>query len=190
MSQNPQHCPQRLQLDPQGLLLGARYLPSANCDERPEGTAVELLVIHNISLPPNEFGGPGVIEMFSNRLDPADHPYYPAICELKVSTHFFIRRDGEILQFVPCCKRAWHAGNSKWRGRPGCNDFSIGIELEGSNLLPFREPQYRALTLLTLELKQAYPVKDIVGHSAIAPGRKTDPGPFFDWDRFFHDLRS
>lgn len=178
-----------MQIDSQGVLQDARYLPSPNCDERPEGCAIELLVIHNISLPPNEFGGSGVIELFTNRLEPAAHPYYRAICELRVSTHFLIRRDGEILQFVPCCKRAWHAGTSQWRGRPCCNDFSIGIELEGSNLLPFRDAQYTALNALTLELKQAYPIKDILGHSAIAAGRKTDPGPFFDWDRYCAALR-
>lgn len=178
-----------MQLDTQGVLQDARYLPSPNCDERPESCVIELLVIHNISLPPNEFGGPGVIELFTNRLEPAAHPYYQAIYELRVSTHFFIRRDGEILQFVPCSKRAWHAGASQWRSRTCCNDFSIGIEMEGSNLLPFRDAQYTALTALTLALKQTYPIKDIVGHFAIAPGRKTDPGPFFDWDRYFADLR-
>ena len=173
-----------MQFDSQGVLQGTRYIPSPNCDARPEGCAIELLVIHNISLPPHEFGGPGVIELFTNCLDPAAHPYYQTICELRVSTHFFIRRDGEILQFVPCRQRAWHTGASQWRGRSCCNDFSIGIELEGSDLLPFRDTQYITLTALTLALKQAYPVKDIVGHSAIAPGRKTDPGPFFDWDRY------
>jgi AmpD protein len=178
-----------MRFDSQGILQGARYLPSPNCDERPQGCAIELLVIHNISLPPHEFGGPGVTELFTNSLDPATHPYYPSICELKVSTHFFIRRDGEILQFVPCCKRAWHAGASHWRGRSCCNDYSIGIELEGSDLLPFRDNQYIALTGLTLALQQAYPIKDILGHSAIAAGRKTDPGPFFDWDRYFAALR-
>jgi AmpD protein len=178
-----------MQLNSQGILQGARYLPSPNCDERPKGCAIELLVIHNISLPPHEFGGPGVIELFTNSLDPDAHPYYQAICKLKVSTHFFIRRNGEILQFVPCRERAWHAGASQWRGRSCCNDFSIGIELEGSNLLPFRDAQYVTLPTLTLALKQAYPVKDIVGHAAIASGRKTDPGPFFDWERYFASLR-
>jgi len=191
LSHNPQLFAQcRMRFDSQGILQGARYLPSPNCDERPEGCAIELLVIHNISLPPHEFGGPGVTELFTNSLDPATHPYYRAICELKVSTHFFIRRDGEILQFVPCRKRAWHAGASQWRGRSCCNDFSIGIELEGSDLLPFRDIQYVTLTALTLALKQAYLIMDIVGHSAIAPGRKTDPGPFFDWDRYFASLGS
>ncbi|HYA20317.1 MAG TPA: 1,6-anhydro-N-acetylmuramyl-L-alanine amidase AmpD [Burkholderiales bacterium] len=190
MKRVPEHTCQHVQLDPQSVLSGARYLPSPNCDDRPPGSAVELLVIHNISLPPNEFGGSGVAELFTNRLNPAAHPYYQAIRELKVSTHFFVRRDGEILQFVPCCKRAWHAGISNWRGRTRCNDFSIGIELEGSNLLPFRESQYHALKLLTLEMKRTYPIKDIVGHSAIAPSRKADPGPFFDWDRFLKDVRS
>lgn len=178
-----------MQLDSQGELQGARYITSPNCDDRPESCAIELLVIHNISLPPHEFGGLGVIELFTNRLESAVHPYFQAIRELKVSTHFFISRNGEILQFVPCSKRAWHAGVSLWRGRSGCNDFSIGIELEGSNLLPFRDTQYTALSALTLALKQAYPVQDIAGHSTIAPGRKTDPGPFFDWQRYFASLR-
>ncbi|HUL40729.1 MAG TPA: 1,6-anhydro-N-acetylmuramyl-L-alanine amidase AmpD [Burkholderiales bacterium] len=190
MNQNRQPSTLRLQLDSQGVLQGARFLPSPNCDERPIDGAIELLVIHNISLPPNEFGGPAVLELFTNRLAASGHPYYRVICGLKVSAHFFIRRDGQILQFVPCLKRAWHAGTSKWHGRLRCNDFSIGIELEGSNLLPFRDSQYAALAALTLELKRVYPVKDIVGHSAIAPGRKTDPGPFFDWQRFFQDVRS
>ena len=174
-----------MQLDHKGILQGVRYIASSNCDERPADCAIELLVVHNISLPPHEFGGQGVIELFTNSLNPAAHPYFQSVCDLKVSTHFFIRRDGEILQFVPCLKRAWHAGVSQWRGRLCCNDFSIGVELEGSDLLPFRDAQYAALVSLTQALKKVYPVKDITGHAVIAPGRKTDPGPFFDWDRYF-----
>lgn len=173
-----------MRLDHQGILQPARYIPSSNCDERPADCTIELLVIHCISLPPHEFGGQGVIELFTNSLSPAAHPYFQSISQLRVSAHFFIRRDGEILQFVPCLKRAWHAGQSQWRGRPGCNDFAIGIELEGSDLLPFRDAQYATLSALSIELKKHFPIKDIVGHSAIAPGRKTDPGPFFDWDRY------
>lgn len=177
-----------MQLDQNGILQEARYIVSPNCDERPADCVVELLVLHNISLPPHEFGGQGVIQFFTNRLNPAAHPYFQTVCGLKVSTHFFIRRDGEILQFVPCVKRAWHAGASQWRGRTCCNDFSIGVELEGSDLLPFRHAQYTVLVSLTRVLKSAYPIKDIVGHTAIAPGRKTDPGPFFDWDRYLAAL--
>ncbi|HVS27017.1 MAG TPA: 1,6-anhydro-N-acetylmuramyl-L-alanine amidase AmpD [Burkholderiales bacterium] len=177
-----------MQFDHKGILQAVRYIASSNCDERPADCAIELLVVHNISLPPHEFGGQGVIELFTNSLNPAAHPYFQSVCDLKVSAHFFIRRDGEILQFVPCLKRAWHAGVSQWCGRLCCNDFSIGVELEGSDLLPFRDAQYAALVSLTRALKKAYPVKDIAGHAAIAPGRKTDPGPFFDWDRYFAAL--
>lgn len=173
-----------MKLTESGLLEGARYIPSPNCDERPSGCAPDLLVIHNISLPPNEYGGDGVIELFTNRLDPAAHPYYLTIQDLKVSTHFWIRRDGEIIQFVPCGKRAWHAGVSSWRGKECCNDFSIGVELEGSDFEPFTDQQYTALVELTLALRAAYPIVDITGHSDIAPGRKTDPGPYFDWSRY------
>ena len=172
-----------MQIDADGLLTGARYVPSPNCDERPPGTAVELLVIHAISLPPGEFGGPGIVDLFMNRLDAAAHPYYQEIAALKVSAHFLIRRDGEVIQFVPCGKRAWHAGESSWRGRGRCNDFSIGIELEGADHEPFADIQYARLARLTRAL-QADALADIVGHSDIAPARKTDPGPCFDWPRF------
>lgn len=172
-----------MRIDAEGMLLGARYIPSPNCDERPDGCPVSLLVIHNISLPPNEYGGSGVIELFTNRLDPDAHPYYQTIRDLKVSAHFFIRRDGEVIQFVPCGKRAWHAGASNWNGRERCNDFSIGIELEGSDDEAFAEAQYDALAQLIGSLKQAYPIEGVVGHSDIAPGRKTDPGPYFEWAR-------
>lgn len=167
-----------------GVLEGVRYIASPNCDERPPGAAVELLVIHSISLPPGQYGGPGIIELFTNRLDAAAHPYYAMIADLKVSAHFLVRRDGEAVQFVPCRRRAWHAGVSSWRGRERCNDFSIGIELEGDDSGPFTEYQYARLAALTRELKTGYPIADIVGHSDIAPGRKTDPGPGFDWARY------
>jgi AmpD protein len=166
-----------------GLAEGVRYVPSPNHDERPCGTQIELLVIHGISLPPGEFGGPAVIELFTNRLDPAAHPYFATVAGQRVSAHFLIRRDGELIQFVPCSGRAWHAGASDWRGRGRCNDFSIGIELEGSDDAPYEETQYEALAELCRALRGRYPIADIVGHSDIAPGRKTDPGPYFDWAR-------
>jgi AmpD protein len=176
------------QIDEAGCLRGVRFIPSPNCDERPVGCTINLLVIHNISLPPDEFGGNGVIELFANRLDPAAHPYYQTLSDLKVSAHFFIRRDGEIIQFVPCEKRAWHAGVSCWQGKTRCNDFSIGIELEGSDTTPFTDIQYVALAALTQALQKTYSITDIAGHSDIAPGRKTDPGPCFDWDRYRNAL--
>jgi AmpD protein len=150
---------------------------------------VSLLVIHNISLPPGEFGGTGIAELFTNRLDAAAHPYYATVAGAKVSAHFLIRRDGELLQFVPCGSRAWHAGDSSWKGRACCNDFSIGIELEGTDEAPFTSAQYRRLAGLTRALKARYPLRDIVGHSDIAPGRKSDPGPHFDWSRYRGLLR-
>jgi AmpD protein len=143
-----------------------------------------LLVVHNISLPPGEFGGPGIIDLFTNRLDPSAHPYYREIEGLRVSAHFLIRRDGELIQFVPCNRRAWHAGQSEWQGRGRCNDYSIGVEMEGADDRPFTAAQYAVLADLAKGLKQAYPIRDVVGHSDVAPGRKTDPGPQFDWDRF------
>lgn len=173
-----------LKINETGCLDGVRFIPSPNCDERPAGCAIDLLVIHNISLPPDEFGGDHVIELFTNRLDLEAHPYYQRLRNLRVSTHFFIRRDGEIIQFVPCEKRAWHAGASCWQGRVRCNDFSIGIELEGSDIKPFTGSQYMALVALTLSLQKAYPITGIAGHSDISPDRKTDPGPCFDWERY------
>jgi AmpD protein len=170
-------------LDAAGWMEGARRVPSPNCDARPAGESIRLVVIHNISLPPGEFGGPGIEQLFTNRLDPSGHPYYAAIQALRVSAHFLIRRDGKLLQFVPCSQRAWHAGVSVWNGQERCNDYSIGIELEGSDDTPFTDAQYRALYGLVELLKRAYPIEDIVGHSDIAPGRKTDPGPHFDWGR-------
>jgi AmpD protein len=172
-----------LRVEAGGVVSGACQIASPNCDERPPGCLAELIVIHNISLPPGEFGGDGVIELFTNRLNPAEHPYYREIHHLKVSAHFFIRRSGELIQFVPCGKRAWHAGVSQWLGRERCNDFSIGIELEGDDETPFEEAQYVTLNGLLAALKEIYPVMAVTGHSDIAPGRKTDPGPCFDWSR-------
>lgn len=163
------------------LTAGARHCPSPNFDERPPDGEVELIVVHNISLPPDEFGGLGVERLFTNRLDPAAHPYYAAIAGLRVSAHFFIRRDGELIQFVSAEKRAWHAGVSNWCGQERCNDFSLGIELEGCDTQAFEPAQYERLRALVVALKARYPVRDVVGHSDVAPGRKTDPGPFFDW---------
>jgi N-acetyl-anhydromuramoyl-L-alanine amidase len=173
-------------VDDSGLLSAAVYIPSPNFDDRPDGADIELLVVHNISLPPGQFGTAGIIELFTNRLDPNAHPYYRSIADAKVSSHFLIRRDGDLIQFVPCSGRAWHAGQSEWRGRARCNDFSIGIELEGADDQPFADPQYAVLAKLTGVLRSAYPIQDCVGHSNIAtpPGRKTDPGPLFDWVRF------
>jgi AmpD protein len=170
-------------LDASGWLADARKLPSPNCDARPDGTAIELIVIHNISLPPGVFDGDAVIDLFTNRLDWDAHPYYQGIRGIKVSAHFFIRRDGSLIQFVPCSLRAWHAGVSSWCGRERCNDFSIGIELEGDDDTPFCEAQYASLIPLLQSLKQAYPIRAVVGHSEIAPGRKTDPGGCFEWER-------
>ena len=183
-----------LNIGDDGLLTGAvvtcagaakvRYVASPNCDERPEGVAVELLVIHAISLPPGEFGGPAIEALFLNQLDASAHPYFATIAGLRVSAQFLIRRDATLLQFVPCAKRAWHAGVSSWRGRERCNDYSVGIELEGADDVPFEDGQYRTLGALTSALCAAYPLAEAVGHSDIAPGRKTDPGVCFDWARY------
>lgn len=166
-----------------GWLVGARHCASPNHDARPEPGTVSLIVIHAISLPPGQFGGPGVEELFTNRLDPGVHPYYADICALRVSAHFFIRRDGTVIQYVSAGERAWHAGVSCWKGRGQCNDFSIGIELEGCDTQPFEAPQYEALAGLVRAIREHHPIEAVVGHSDIAPGRKTDPGPFFDWAR-------
>jgi AmpD protein len=173
-----------MNIDAAGLADQALYIPSPNCDDRPPGTAIELLVIHSISLPPGVFGGPAVIDLFTNRLDPRAHPYFENIAGLRVSAHFFIRRDGALLQFVPCARRAWHAGQSSWCGRERCNDYSVGIELEGADDAAFSDAQYDRLGALASALCARYPVTASVGHSEIAPGRKTDPGPLFDWERY------
>ena len=173
-----------MEINADGLAAGVPFIASPNCDERSAGAAIELVVIHAISLPPGEFGGPGIGQLFLNSLDPAAHAYYAGIAGLRVSAHFLVRRDGAIIQFVPCVKRAWHAGDSSWRGRSRCNDFSIGTELEGADDVPFESAQYESLAYLARALAGTYPIGAFVGHSDIAPGRKTDPGPHFDWDRF------
>lgn len=166
-----------------GVLSSARQIASPNCDARPRACDIDLLVIHNISLPPGCFGGTAIDELFTNCLDPEAHPYFCDIADRRVSSHFLIRRDGELIQFVPCGYRAWHAGESQWGNRHRCNDFSIGVELEGTDDLPFEEAQYLVLARLVATLRAAYPITDCVGHCDIAlpRGRKTDPGPHFDW---------
>ncbi|MFZ2162177.1 MAG: 1,6-anhydro-N-acetylmuramyl-L-alanine amidase AmpD [Sideroxyarcus sp.] len=170
--------------DRSGWLSGVRRVASPNHDARPARTDIDLLVIHGISLPPGEYGGDAIERFFTNVLDHSEHPYFEQLKGVRVSSHFLVRRDGQIVQFVPCGKRAWHAGASAWRGRTRCNDFSIGIELEGSDFEPYTELQYSVLARLTRCLKRAYPIRDIAGHSDIAPERKTDPGPYFEWDNF------
>jgi AmpD protein len=172
-----------LAVDAGGWVAAATHLPSPNADPRPSGVAPSLLVIHNISLPPGEFGGEAVAELFQNRLDFDRHPFYAEIRGLRVSAHFFIRRTGELQQFVSCDARAWHAGESDFFGRGRCNDFSIGIELEGTDTQPFDAAQYGTLASLVHALAQRYPIDSIAGHADISPGRKTDPGPCFDWQR-------
>jgi N-acetyl-anhydromuramoyl-L-alanine amidase len=167
-----------------GLIHGAQQVASPNRNARPAGAGAELLVIHDISLPPGIFGGNGIVELFTNRLDPGAHPYYAEVSPLKVSAHLLLRRDGGAIQFVPCRDCAWHAGVSSWNGREQCNDFSIGIELEGTDEVPFTPAQYARLIGVAQVLMRAYPIRHAVGHSDIAPGRKTDPGPHFDWRLF------
>lgn len=164
-------------------MLTVRYLSSPNCDERPAEKAIGLIVVHAISLPPDRFGGAGVMQLFTNALSPDEHPYFARISHLRVSSHFFIRRRGDLICFVAPEMRAWHAGVSSWRGRERCNDFSIGIELEGCDTLPFEPAQYEALADLLADLCERFPIEGITGHSDIAPGRKTDPGPMFAWGR-------
>lgn len=165
------------------MALKKKIVDSPNCDDRPPGTEVTLVVLHSISLPPGEYGGDSIERLFTNRLDPDAHPYFREIEGLQVSSHFLVRRDGEVVQFVPLERRAWHAGASSWRGRSRCNDFSIGIELEGSEDDVFTDPQYQSLVSLLQELQHRHPIRDVAAHSDVAPGRKTDPGPHFDWAR-------
>lgn len=176
-----------MHIDQNGFLPTATQVASPNFDARPFGenisTEISMIVIHNISLPPNQYGGNGIIELFTNTLNPNDHPYYAQIYTRKVSSHFLIRRDGQLLQFVSCLQRAWHAGASSWLGRERCNDYSVGIELEGSDFEVFEPEQYKSLQQLIKTLKKTYPIQHIVAHSDIAPGRKTDPGPYFDWEK-------
>ena len=165
----------------------ARCYPSPNCDLRPTGSRIDLLVIHNISLPPGHFGGPWIDDLFLNRLDPGADPYFQTIHQQRVSAHLLIQRNGLLTQYVPLDKRAWHAGRSCFDGHDACNDFSIGIELEGTDDHPYSDHQYQALARVTREIITRYPVitpERIAGHSHIAPGRKTDPGPAFDWERY------
>ncbi len=173
----------RTSIDAAGWVAAAMRVDSPNRDARPAGTVPTLVVVHGISLPPGAFGGDGIVRLFTNTLDPAAHPYYAGIADLRVSAHFLIRRGGELLQFVSCAERAWHAGVSEWRGRARCNDYSIGIELEGADDVPYAAPQYARLAALLRALRARYPLEAAVGHSDVAPGRKTDPGPAFDWDR-------
>lgn len=173
------------------ILPEATICASPNCDARPDDVRIDLLVVHNISLPPGEFGGDHIRQLFTNELNPEEHPYFQKIHQLKVSSHLLIDRYGEIVQFVPFTMRAWHAGVSSWQGRERCNDYSIGIELEGTDELAYEEVQYMRLVGVVHRLQQIFPgiTNDrIVGHSDIAPGRKTDPGPAFDWQRFRREL--
>lgn len=174
-----------------GRLLDARFVPSPNCDARPDDATIDLVVIHGISLPPGEFGGPWIEALFTNTLNPDGHPYFAEIHELRVSSHLLIRRDGELVQFVPFHRRAWHAGASRYRERDNCNDFAIGIELEGTDDTPYSEVQYRQLEHVVRALSAIYPhitAERVVGHCDVAPGRKSDPGPAFDWPRLYAAL--
>jgi AmpD protein len=171
-------------IDTQGLLHGALYKASPHCDPRPPAIAIDMIVIHNISLPPGQFGQNMVESFFCGKLDSAAHPYFATIADLKVSAHLFIDRQGQLTQFVPFLQRAWHAGVSSFEGRSCCNDFSIGIELEGTDDLPYEQAQYAALAQIIPLLMRTYPTikpERIVGHADIAPNRKTDPGLTFDW---------
>ena len=178
-----------LRVDSTGLVAAAAQVPSPNCDARPDGVAIELVVVHGISLPPGCFRGDAVARLFTNRLDPGGHPYYASIAGLRVSAHFLVRRDGTLVQFVPCGLRAWHAGASHWHGRERCNDFSVGVELEGTDDRRYTRRQYATLKRLLAGLCARYPIGAVVGHSDVAPGRKTDPGPRFDWRRVRRNAR-
>lgn len=173
-----------MRLGDAGWMAEVSHLASPNCDERDEGAAVSLLVVHSISLPPGCYGGDAIERLFTNRLEPRDHPYYEVIAELRVSAHFLVRREGAITQFVPVQQRAWHAGLSAWRGRPRCNDFSLGIELEGADGDAFTDAQYASLASLVRALRAALPLRQVAAHSDVAPERKTDPGARFEWMRF------
>lgn len=176
-----------------GLLDTARHVCSPNFNDRPKDADLELIVLHNISLPPGAFSGPYIDDLFCNQLDPGAHPYFKTISHLKVSAHLLLRRSGEIVQYVPFHKRAWHAGVSSYQGRSNCNDYSIGIELEGTDTIPYEAAQYRSLAAVVETLLHTYPSlsrQHITRHSDIAPGRKTDPGPAFDWGRFMALLKN
>ena len=174
-----------------GLLEPARWCPSPNRDARPQGAAPTLVVLHGISLPPGRFGGPEIEALFTNTLDWDAHPYFAEIRGARVSAHLLVRRDGSVVQFVPLTERAWHAGESCFRGHERCNDFSIGIELEGEDETPYDERQYPALQNVMRAIVAAYPAisaRELAAHSDVAPGRKTDPGPAFDWFRLYDGL--
>jgi N-acetyl-anhydromuramoyl-L-alanine amidase len=173
-----------------GLLELARQVPSPNCDDRPAGVEPDLIVIHGISLPPGEYDGPWIDRLFTNSLPRDAHPYFATVADLRVSSHLLVRRTGEVVQYVPFERRAWHAGVSSWQGRDRCNDYSIGIELEGADHSPYESAQYAMLARVIAVLCRSYArlsPERIVGHSDIAPGRKSDPGPSFDWPRL-HSL--
>ena len=172
----------------EGWIAGARRELSPNCDRRPPGADASLLVLHSISLPRGEYGGDAIERLFTNRLDLAAHPSFAALAELRVSSHFLVRRDGGLIQFVPLRQRAWHAGASRWRGRERCNDYSVGIELEGTDDGAFAAAQYECLAKLAQQLLSILPLREIAAHSDVAPGRKTDPGAHFNWSRFLSDL--
>lgn len=175
-----------------GLISEVKFVQSPNFNERPENSEIDLIVIHNISLPPNEFGGPYINALFTNTLNPHEHPYFAEIAHLKVSCHCLILRDGSIIQYVPIHLRAWHAGVSSFLGRENCNDFSIGIELEGADEVPYTKEQYEVLSSLVSKFMQTYKkitFDRIVGHHTIAPARKTDPGPSFNWELFMNLLK-
>ena len=177
-------------IDREGFAAVAERMDSPNQDARPNGAKFDLLVAHGISLPPGVFGGGDIQRLFRNQLDCGAHPFYDKLRGLKVSAHFLIRRDGALLQFVSCVRRAWHAGDSEWRGRPKCNDFSVGAELEGADNIPYADAQYRAFAALARGLAKWRGANfvPVAGHSHIAPGRKSDPGPAFDWGRVFREL--
>jgi AmpD protein len=181
--------PAAFDIDGHGWLVGTRRCLSPNRDARPPQAAIELLVIHNISLPPGQLGGAAIEDLFLNRLDPRASPFFATLVGMRVSSHFLIERSGRITQFVSCLERAWHAGASEFDGRRACNDFSVGIELEGTDFEPFDDVQYIALARLTRALRLRYPVRAVRGHQHIAVERKTDPGPYFDWLRLARDAQ-
>lgn len=177
-----------MRIDAHGVVEGVQQCPSPNCDARPAGSQVSLLVVHAISLPPGAYGSDSIERLFTNRLDANAHPYFGAIAALRVSAHFLLRRDGELVQFVPVSRRAWHAGVSSWRGRAQCNDFSVGVEFEGAEGDRFAPAQYARFAALTRMLRRALPIRNIAAHSDVAPDRKSDPGAGFDWERVLRAL--
>jgi AmpD protein len=174
-----------LPIDGAGYVAAARQVPSPNQDARPRRTRVSLVVVHGISLPPGQYGGGHIEALFSNSLDISSDPYFAQLEGLRVSAHFLVSRHGDLTQFVSAQRRAWHAGVSSWRGRERCNDYSIGVELEGMDEQPYEHAQYVCLARLTLGLRARYPIEDFVSHAEVAPGRKTDPGPGFDWSTYW-----